>query len=128
MRRPRKHIHSFNPVQRIPRRQETKPIYDGINTAKNKTAYRHENQSAIIRHEAAAKALKTLAGDNGKLPNPATLQADYARLTEKKNALRLEYAKLKQQAREYGVVKKNVDSILNPTTERVRGKERGAEL
>jgi hypothetical protein len=49
-------------------------------------------------------------------------------LTEKKNALRSEYGKLKQQAREYGIIKKNVDSILNPGTERARGKERNAEL
>jgi len=50
------------------------------------------------------------AGEGGKLPNPAALQAEYNRLTEKKNALRVEYGNLQRQAREYGVVKKNVDS------------------
>jgi len=105
--------------------QQTKPVYDGLKTAKDKGAYRREHESAIILHEAAAKALKAHAGDGGKLPNPAALQAEYARLTEKKNALRAEYGKLKQQAREYGIVKRNVDSILNPGAEpRARGKER----
>jgi len=109
--------------------QQTKPVYDGLKTAKDKGAYRREHENAVILHEAAAKTLRAQAGDGGKLPNPAALQAEYARLTEKKNALRAEYGKLKKQAREYGIVKRNVDSILNPGTEpRTRGKERSAEL
>lgn len=109
--------------------QQTKPAYDGLKAAKDKGAYRREHENAVILHEAAAKALRTYAGDGGKLPNPAALQTEYARLTEKKNALRAEYGKLKKQAREYGIVKRNVDSILNPGAEpRTRGKERSAEL
>jgi len=108
--------------------QQTKPVYDGLKTAKDKPTYRREHESAIILHEAAAKALKAHAGDGGKLPNLAALQAEYSRLTEKKNALRTEYGNLKRQAREYGIVKKNVDSILNPGAERARWKERSAEL
>jgi len=87
-----------------------KPVYDGMKAAKDKASYRREHESAIILYEAAAKALRKHAGDSGKLPNPATLQAEYAKLTEKKNALRAVYGKLKQQAREYGVVKRNIDS------------------
>jgi len=108
--------------------QQTKPIIDGLTTAKNQDSYKREHQSTFILHEAAARALKVHAGKDGKLPNPVTLQAEYTRLTEKKNALRVEYGNLRQMAREYGIVKKNVDSILNPGTERVRSKERGAEL
>ena len=78
--------------------------------------------------EAAARALRKHAGDGGKLPNPAALQAEYIKLNDRKNILRGEYGKLKQQAREYGIVKKNVDSILEPGTERARGKSRNAEL
>ena len=116
-------------MKHIANYQQTKPVYDGLQTAKDKAAYRREHESAVILHEAAARALRKQAGGGGKLPNPATLQAEYARLTEKKNALRSEYGKLKKLAREYGVVKKNVDSILNPGAEpRARGKERGAEL
>jgi flagellar basal body rod protein FlgC len=115
-------------MKRIANYQRTKPVYDGLKTVKDKGAYRRGHESEIILHEAAAKALRKQAGDGGKLPNPSKLQAEYARLTEKKNALRLEYGKLRQQAREYGVVKKNVDSILDPGTERARGKKRSAEL
>jgi hypothetical protein len=113
-------------IKHITNYQQTKPVYDGLKTAKDKGEYRREHESAIILHEAAAKALKAHTRDGGKLPNPAALQAEYARLTEKKNTLRAEYGKLKQQAREYGIVKKNVDSILNPGVERVRGKGREA--
>ena len=104
-----------------------KPLY-GLKTAKNKDNYRYQHESAFIIHEAAAKALRQQAGDGGKLPNPANLKAEYTRLTEKKNALRVEYDKLKQQAQQYNTVKKNVDSILNPAPERVRGRDRSAEL
>jgi len=81
-----------------------------------------------LLHKAAAKALRAYAVEGGKLPNPAALQAEYTRLTEKKNALHSEYGKLRQMAKEYGVVKKNVDNILNPSAERIQLKERGAEL
>jgi hypothetical protein len=116
-------------MKRIANYQRTKPVYDGLKSAKDKAAYRMEHESDIILHEAAAKALRKYAGDGGKLPNLATLQAKYARLTEKKNALRAEYGKLKQQEREYGVIKRNVDSIFDPGAEpRARGKDRQAEL
>jgi len=108
--------------------QQTKPTIDGISTAKNKDSYRREHQSTFILHEAAAKALKAHAVEGGKLPNPAALQAEYNRLTERKNALRVQYGKLQHMAKEYGIVKKNVDSILNPGTERARGRDRNAEL
>jgi len=47
---------------------------------------------------------------------------------EKKSALRIEYDALKRQARAYGIVKRNVDNILAPITERTQGKEHRAEL
>jgi hypothetical protein len=114
-------------MKNIENYQQTKPVYDGMRAAKDKAAYRREHESSIILHEAAASALRKQSGDGGKLPNPAMLQAEYARLTEKKNALRSEYGKLKAQAREYGIVKRNVDSILNPEKERVRTKSREKE-
>ena len=115
-------------MKNISNYQKTKNVYDGYKTAADKNIYRRENKKAIFLHESAGKALKSFAGESGKLPNPATLQADYSRLVEKKNSLRAEYSKLKNQANEYGIIKKNVDSILNPTTEKTRHKERGAEL
>ena len=80
-------------------------------------------------HEAAVRALRKHAGDDKKLPNIAKLKADYIRLTENKNALRAEYGKLRREAKEYGIVLKNVNSILEPSAEqRARGKVRGVEL
>jgi len=100
-----------------------------MKAAKDKGAYRREHEGAVILHEAAAKALRKRTGDGGKIPNLAALQAEYAKLTEKKNALRAEYGKLRREARTYGVVLKNVQSILDPVTEqRARGKDRGIEL
>lgn len=107
--------------------QQTKPIYDGLKTAKDKAAYRREHESPLILHEAAAKALRAYAGGGGKLPNPAALQAEYSRLTEKKDALKAAYGKLKRQAREYDIIKRNVDSILNIDFERAKINERKTE-
>ena len=116
-------------MKQIANYQQTKPVYDSMKTAKDKNVYRREHESEIILHEAAARALRKHVGDSGKFPNLAALQAEYAKLTEKKNTLRAKYGKLKQSAREYGVVLKNVQSILDPVTEqRARGKERGVEL
>jgi len=115
-------------IKNITNYQQTKLVYDGLNSARNPDTYRREHESAVIIHEAAARALRKHTGDGGKLPNLATLQSEYARLMEKKNALRSEYGKLKRKTREYGVVKRNVDSILDPGMERVRWKDRSAEL
>ena len=117
-----------NLMKNIESYQRTKPAYDAMNAAKDKGAYRRAHESDIIIHEAATRALRKHAGVGGKLPNPATLKAEHARLTEKKNALRSEYASLKRQANEYSVVKRNVDSILYPAAERTRSKDRNAEL
>ena len=108
--------------------QQTKPAYDGLKTAKNKGAYRREHESALTVHEAAIRALKPFASDGGKLPNPAALKVELTQLTERKTALYAEYKKLEQSAREYGIVKRNVDSILNPGDSRGKTKQRDAEL
>jgi hypothetical protein len=120
-------------IKNITAYQQTKPVYDGMRTAKDKTAYRRTHHSAIALHETAANTLKgtgalKTAFPSGKLPNLAPLQTEYATLTEKKNALRAEYAALKKSAREYGVVRRNVDSILNPAEPKAKRRERGAEL
>lgn len=115
-------------IKNITTYQQTKPVYDGYRVAKNKEQYRVTNESALILHEAAAKALKAVqAGNSEKLPNVATLQAEYSRLQSKKKNLYTEYGKLKNQVKEYGVIKQNVDSILKqPEADKLKGKD--AEL
>ena len=108
--------------------QQTKPAFDDMKSAKDKDAYRRAHESEIILHEAAARALRPARLGGGKLPSLAVLQAEHAKLTERKTALNSEYAKLKRQAREIGVIKSNVDSILNPTAEHRKTRARNVGL
>jgi hypothetical protein len=108
--------------------QQSKPEYDGLRAVKDKDAYRREHESAVILHEAAAKAIRAITPPNSKPLSLATIRSEHVRLSEKKDVLAAEYAALKRQAREYGIIKNNVDSILNPGEQRTRGRERGAEL
>ena len=68
-------------------------------------------KSDLILYEAATKALRA-ANVDGKLPSVAALQAEYARLTEQKEALYADYGKLKKQVKEYDTMKRNIDSFL----------------
>jgi hypothetical protein len=115
-------------IKHITTYQETKRIASALKTAKNKDAYKRGHESALILHEAAARALKTAYPGGGKLPPLAALKAEHAKLAKRKAALQSEYAGLKRQAREYGIIKKNVDVILNPKEQRGKAKERGMEL
>ena len=109
-------------IKNITTYQKTKPAYDAYRKAKNKEQYRAAHEGSIILHEAAAKALKT-AGISGKLPNVTALQTDYAKLQEQREALYVDYGKLKKKVREYGVIKQNIDNILRQDREPERGKE-----
>ena len=84
--------------------------------------YQTKKERAIILHEAAAKALQA-AQIGGKLPNVAVLQGEYAKLQEQKEVLYADYGKLKKQVKEYDVIKRNIDSILNVEHQPERAKE-----
>ena len=107
--------------------QRTKAVYDGLKAAADKGAYRRGHEGDVILHEAVVRALRKHAGAGGRLPDPARLRAEYGRLSEKKDALRAEYFELRRQAKELGVVVKNVNSILEPGTE-VRSRDRGRDM
>jgi len=109
-------------IKNVTTYQQTKPVYYGLKTAKNKEQYRNQNASALILHEAAAKALNA-AGVTGKLPNVATLQAEYARRVKEKDALYIQYTKQRKQAKEYGIIKSNVGSILKHSPDKAREKD-----
>ena len=53
-----------------------------------------------------------------KLPDLAALRKEYRSLNDRKTKLYEDYRQAKKQMQEYGVVKKNVDSILYPSQSR----------
>lgn len=59
-----------------------------------------------------------------KLPDLAALRKEYRSLNDRKTKLYEDYRQAKKQMQEYGVVKKNVDSILYPSQSRAREQER----
>ena len=98
-------------IKNITTYQKTKPVYEAYKKAKNKEQFRASHESDLILYEAAAKALRA-ANIGDKLPNVATLQAEYVKLTEQKEALYADYRKLKKQVKEYDTMKRNIDSFL----------------
>ena len=109
-------------IKNITTYQKTKPVYDAYRKAKDKGSYRADHEQAIILHEAAAKALRA-ANVGGKLPSVAALQAEYAKLTEQKEALYADYGKLKKQVKEYDTMKRNIDSFLKIDRGQAKKKE-----
>ena len=55
-----------------------------------------------------------------KLPDLAALRKEYSSLNDRKSKLYEDYRQAKKQMQEYGIVKKNVDSILYPSQSRAR--------
>ena len=47
-----------------------------------------------------------------KLPDLYTLKAEYKQLAEQKKQLQQQYAEVKRQMQEYGIIKQNVDGVL----------------
>ena len=109
-------------IKNITTYQKTKPVYEAYKKAKNKERFRAAHESDLILYEAAAKALRT-ANIGDKLPNVATLQAEYVKLTEQKEALYADYRKLKKQVKEYDTMKRNIDLILNTRQGQAKKKE-----
>ena len=112
-------------IKNVSTYQKTKPVYDAYRKARNREKYRAGQEQAIILHEAAARSLK--AAGIAKLPNLAALQSEYEALQAQKEALYADYGKLKKKAREYDIIKQNIDSILQADRQpqREKGTERG---
>lgn len=113
-------------IKNVTTYQKTKPLYEAYRKARNKEKYRAGHERGIILHEAAAKALK-VTQIGGKLPNVPALQVEYEKLQAQKESLYADYGKFRKQVREYDVIKRNVDSILQTEKqpERDRQIERG---
>ena len=102
--------------------KQLKPIYDEYKRSPDKEKYLRGHESEIILFEAAAKALKGMQVK--KLPDLALLRKEYDSLNDRKVALYEQYRRAKKQMEEYGVIKKNIDSILYPAHKRIREQER----
>ena len=103
--------------------RQLKPIYDEYRKSPDKEKYLRGHESEIILFEAAARALKEM--QIKKLPDLAALRKEYSSLNDRKTKLYEDYRQAKKQMQEYGVVKKNVDSILYPSQSRAKEQERG---
>ena len=102
--------------------RQLKPIYDEYRKSPDKEKYLRGHESEIILFEAAARALKEM--QIKKLPDLAALRKEYSSLNDRKSKLYEDYRQAKKQMQEYGVVKKNVDSILYPSQSKAKEQER----
>ena len=102
--------------------RQLKPIYEEYRKSRDKEKYLRGHESEIILFEAAARALKEM--QIKKLPDLAALRKEYRSLNDRKTKLYEDYRQAKKQMQEYGVVKKNVDSILYPSQSKAREQER----
>ena len=102
--------------------RQLKPIYEEYKKSRDKEKYLRGHESEIILFEAAAKALREM--QIKKLPDLAALRKEYSNLNDRKSKLYEDYRQAKKQMQEYGIVKKNVDSILYPSQSKAREQER----
>ena len=102
--------------------RQLKPIYEEYKKSRDKEKYLRGHESEIILFEAAAKALREM--QIKKLPDLAALRKEYSSLNDRKSKLYEDYRQAKKQMQEYGIVKKNVDSILYPSQSKTREQER----
>lgn len=119
------HLHNhliFNAVSFVDYKKyhSNKQSYHFIRRTSDRICKEHESE--IILFEAAARALKEM--QIKKLPDLAALRKEYRSLNDRKTKLYEDYRQAKKQMQEYGVVKKNVDSILYPSQSRAREQER----
>lgn len=100
--------------------RKLKPIHDSYRKSADKEKFLRGHESDIILFEASARALKEMKIE--KLPSAEKLKADYEALTTEKEKLYSEYKTARQEAREYSVIKQNVDSLLTIPKEQNREK------
>ena len=90
--------------------RKLKPIYDSYRKSSDKGKYLRGHESDIILFEASASALKEMKIK--KLPSAEKMKAEYKALAAEKEKLYAEYKTVRQEVREYSVIKQNVDSLL----------------
>ena len=102
--------------------KELRPLVQEYQQAADKKQFWRKHEGTLILYEAAAKALKEQGFQ--KLPDLYALKAEYKQLAEQKDQLQRQYAEAKRQLQEYGIIKQNVDGILQTTPGKERMQER----
>lgn len=100
--------------------RKLKPIYDSYRKSSDKEKFLRGYESDIILFEASAKALKEIRIE--KLPSAEKMKAEYEALASEKEKLYSAYKIARQEAKEYSVIKQNVDSLLSSPIEKEREK------
>lgn len=100
--------------------RELKPVYDRYRKSSDKEKFLRGHESDIILFEASARALKEMKIET--LPSAEKMTAEHDTLTAEKDTLYTEYKTARQEAKEYGVIKQNIDSLLSVPKEQDRGK------
>ena len=102
--------------------KELRPLVQEYQRAADKKQFRRRHEGTLILYEAAAKALKEQGFQ--KRPDLYALKAEYKQLTEQKKQLQQQYAEIKRQMQEYGIIKQNVDGILRTAPGKEQMQER----
>ena len=94
--------------------------HDAAAKAVKEVEQRMSDLSLLIKHTTTYRQLKPIYDEYRKSPD----KEKYLRGHESEIILYEDYRQAKKQMQEYGVVKKNVDSILYPSQSRAREQER----
>ena len=95
-----------------------KPVYSKYRKAKDKAAFAERHRRELTLFESAAKRLQ------GKRTQPLDeLRQAADGLAQQKKELYGEYKKLKQQAAEMDVIRRNVEQLLNLSKENEKDRE-----
>lgn len=97
---------------------ELKPVYTKYQRAKNKPAFAEKHRCELTLFEAAAKNLK-----GKRTQSLDDIQQTADGLARQKKELYGEYKKLKQQAAEMDVIRRNVEQLLNLSKENEKDRE-----
>ena len=92
--------------------RKCRPVYNRYRKSDDKEKFLRGHESEIILFEAAARELKRL----GAVPLPAAekLESELSELTARKGTLYAQYTAAKRQAKEYDIIKRNLDILLPP--------------
>lgn len=95
--------------------RQLRPVYDRYRKSRDKEKFLRGHESDIILFEATARELKRLGAV--PIPSTANIEKKMAALTERKEALLADYRSARNEAKEYEIIKQNVDALLSSPKE-----------